>query len=43
MNNILLLAIIGVSAVGWIVTSGLDMNTVYGATKPIPFTFDRDL
>jgi hypothetical protein len=25
----------------WMVTSGLDVLTVYGATKPIPFTFDR--
>jgi hypothetical protein len=25
----------------WMVTSGLDVTTVYGATKPIPFTFDR--
>jgi len=25
----------------WMVASGLDMTTVYGATKPIPFTYDR--
>jgi PDZ domain len=25
----------------WMVTSGVDVITVYGATKPIPFTFDR--
>jgi hypothetical protein len=25
----------------WMVTSGLDVITVYGVTKPIPFTYDR--
>jgi hypothetical protein len=25
----------------WMVTSGVDVTTVYGATKPIPFTYDR--
>jgi signal peptidase I len=25
----------------WMVTSGVDVITVYGATKPIPFTYDR--
>src|SRR5438093_13270588 len=25
----------------WMVTSGLDMTTVYGATRPIPYTYDR--
>lgn len=25
----------------WMVTSGLDVTAVYGATKPIPFTYDR--
>lgn len=25
----------------WMVTSGVDVITVYGATQPIPFTYDR--
>jgi hypothetical protein len=25
----------------WMVTSGLDMTTVYGATRTIPYTYDR--
>jgi hypothetical protein len=25
----------------WMVTSGMDVTTVYGATKPIPYTYDR--
>jgi hypothetical protein len=25
----------------WMVTSGFDMTTVYGATRPIPYTYDK--